>query len=592
MNGSNEVLTHWVATLVDELVRGGVHDFVICPGSRSTPLALAIARHPEATLWLQLDERSAGFFALGLARQRRRPAALLCTSGTAAANFLPAVAEADLARVPLIVLTADRPHELRDNGAPQTIDQVRLFGTRTRWFCDLPTPEANPDLLRYLRATMARALAASREAPAGPVHLNLPFREPLVPDRDLLEQLYARPINDPGGPTIRAGTAPRRLGPVEVTALAAQLRLSRHGLILCGPGCPPGLAPLVARLAADLGYPVLADPLSGVRSGTHDRSMILASYDAFLRDAAFAAAYVPDYVIRFGAMPTSKPLLQYLQRHPTAQTLVVDEGAGWREPTSLACAHLATDPLTLCVDLIELLEGAASPQDAPIPWADTWLTAEAATREVIMTALADQAELTEPGVFATLAELLPDGATLFVGNSMPVRDCDTFFPTGSRRVQIVGNRGANGIDGLVSTALGMTAAGARPLLLALGDLSLYHDANGLLAAKLHDLDATILLINNDGGGIFSFLPQASETDQFERLFGTPHGLDFAPLAAMYGARYTLASDWASLRSAVQAGLQGRGLHLVEVRTDRVQNVADHRALWPLVSTALRLAKLA
>ncbi len=593
-------LTHWVAAIVDELVSGGVTDFVVCPGSRSTPLALAVARHPAARVWMQLDERSAGFFALGLARQRGRPAALVCTSGTAAANFLPAVAEADLARVPMVVLTADRPHELRDNGAPQTIDQVGLYGRRARWASDLPTPSDEPALLAYARAVAARAIAASSAAPAGPVHLNLPFREPLVPDRATLENLFqgATPGDGKGAPAVRAVSGPRRLDDGALAALAETLAGARRGLILCGPDCPPGLAPAVARLAAQLGYPILADPLSGVRCGPHDRRLVLAAYDAFLRDEGFVARHAPELVIRFGAMPTAKPVLLFLQRHPGARQVVVDEGGGWRDPTSLAAEHLACDPAWLCEALVERLTGAAQAEPglapAPMPltlWSRSWLTAERAARAAIAHALGGREALSEPGVFAELAELLPAGATLFVGNSMPVRDCDTFFPASERRVRIAGNRGANGIDGLISTALGMAAGGARPLVLALGDISLYHDSNGLLAAKLHELDATVVLLNNDGGGIFSFLPQTSEADRFELLFGTPHGLEFRPLAELYGARYTLAESWAAFREAVSAGIAGRGLHLVEVRTERGQNVADHRRIWPMVSAALAQAGL-
>lgn len=679
MNDHIITLTNWVATLIDSLVAGGVSQFVICPGSRSTPIALAAARHPQARVWMQLDERSAGFFALGLARASGAPAALVCTSGTAAANFLPAVAEADLARVPLIALTADRPPELRDNGAPQTIDQVRLFGTRTRWFSDLPTPAA--DLLGYLRAAVARSIAASLGHPAGPVHLNCPFREPLVPDRALLAEIWADQgtggpgdqgtggsygrtrVSAPGDtetgghqgvgdediagtqiplsppPSLPLSTLPSRrtLAPAALADLAAWLGRSRRGLIVCGPECPPDLAGPVARLADRLGFPILADPLSGLRCGPHERRLVLGAYDAFLRDPAFVERYGPDLVIRFGAMPTAKPFLLYLQRHPGCPQLVVDEGAGWREPTSLNAAPVYADAAWLCdaIDAWLADQGHLRPpppnQTSPgvqnsvesltkdegpmtkrlalalrpwslvgtsnemlnaragAAWLAAWLAAERAAQQTIAAHLAAEPRLSEPGVFAQLAGLLPDGATLFVGNSMPVRDLDTFFPPGERRVRIMGNRGANGIDGLVSTALGAAAAGATPLVLVLGDLSLYHDSNGLLAAKLHQLDATVVLINNDGGGIFSFLPQSSEADAFELLFGTPHGLDFRPLAELYGARYTRIDGHEAFRAAVGAGLAGRGLHLVEVRTDRAQNVADHRAIWPKVSAALREA---
>lgn len=582
MAQAEDTLTPWVATIIGGLVDGGVADLVVSPGSRSTPLALAAARHPRARLWMHYDERSAGFFALGMARARNAPVALLCTSGTAAANYLPAVAEADLARAPLIVLTADRPHELRDNGAPQTIDQVGIYGSRTRWAADLPEPADG--LLDYLRATVARAIAAASGPPAGPVHLNLPFREPLVPNRARLELLF-----DTAAPPPQVLRGRPLLSAADLDALAARLGGLRRGLILAGPGCAPGLAAPLAALAAQLGFPILADPLSGLRSGPHDRRLVLGAYDAFLRDAGFVARHAPELVLRFGAMPTCKPVLQFLQRHPSAPQIIVDEGAGWREPTSLAETHLVAAGPELCAGLLERLAGQpAMPQTL---WSRDWLAAERAGRKVIARMLAAHDALSEPRVFSELAELLPDGATLFVGNSMPVRDLDTFFPVGARAITIAGNRGANGIDGLVSTGLGMAAGGQRPLLIALGDLSLYHDSNGLLAAKLHNVDATIVLINNDGGGIFSFLPQASEQDAFDQLFGTPHGLDFAPLAQLYGARYTLAASWEDFRAAVGAGLTEGGLHIVELRTARDQNVADHRAIWPAVAQALREAGL-
>lgn len=585
MLNHTETLTHWVATLIQQFIAGGVHDFVVCPGSRSTPMALAVARHPQARVRVLLDERSAGFFALGLAKQSGKPAALICTSGTATTNFLPAVAEADLARVPMLLLTADRPPELRDNGAPQTINQMSIFGPRPRWFSDLPCPDASPGLLNYLKAVAARALAACMSAPAGPVHLNLPFREPLLPDRELLQQLFSQAV---AASQLQVNHSPRQAHATQIEALALRLAGVERGLILCGPHCPPGLAALLAPLAERLGFPILADPLSGVRCGSHSLHMVCASYDAFLRDEAFVAQYAAELVLRFGAMPTSKPVLLYLQQHSSLHQIVVDEGAGWREPTNLAAEHLAADPLELCAALNARLASLAPSQR---PWAHVWRTAEQVSSQVLREALTSQAHISEPGVFARLATLLPAGATLFVANSMPVRDCDTFFPALAHPLEIAGNRGANGIDGLVSTALGMAAAGAKPLLMVMGDLSLYHDGNGLLAARLCNLDATIVLINNDGGGIFSFMPPAREADQFEPLFGTPHGLDFAPLAQLYNAHYTLAQDWPSFAAAVSAGLQGRGLHLIEVRTERGQNVADHRALWPLVSQGL-VAKLA
>ena len=571
-----EALTHWVVEIAQSLAAHGVKDVVVCPGSRSTPLALAVARHPVLRVWMHLDERSAGFFALGIARARHRPAAVLCTSGTAVANLLPAVVEAHLARVPLLLLTADRPPELRDNGAPQTIDQIGIFGRNVRWSVDLPVPQMT--LLPFLRATLGRAIGLTQSAPAGPVHLNLPFREPLVPDRSLMATLLAQTPS-----SVQVTPARRMLGGAELATLASSLIEYRRGLIIAGPDCPADLGPLLTILAHRLRFPVLADPLSGVRYGPHTDDYILGAYDAFLRDERFVTHYAPEVVLRFGAMPTSKPLLLYLQHHPQARQLVIDGGAGWREPTSLAREHLQVDEHWFCLALADAL--ASSQREGPTLWLRAWQTAEQTARTTIQAHLLAQETISEPGLFARLGTWLPNGTTLFVGNSMPVRDCDTFLAPRSTPLYVIGNRGANGIDGLVSTALGLAAGDATPLVMALGDLSLIHDTNGLIAARLHRLNATILLINNDGGGIFSFLPQASETDQFELLFGTPHGTDFAPLAALYGAQYTLASDWATVHTALQNSFAG-GLHLIEIRTRRDQNVRDHRTIWPLVSAAL------
>ncbi len=571
-----EALTHWVVEIAQSLAAHGVKDVVVCPGSRSTPLALAVARHPALRVWMHLDERSAGFFALGIARARHRPAAVLCTSGTAVANLLPAVVEAHLARVPLLLLTADRPPELRDNGAPQTIDQIGIFGRNVRWFIDLPVPQMT--LLPFLRATLGRAIGLTQSAPAGPVHLNLPFREPLVPDRSLMATLLAQTPS-----SVQVTPARRMLGGAELATLASSLIEYRRGLIIAGPDCPADLGLLLTILAHRLRFPVLADPLSGVRYGPHTDDYILGAYDAFLRDERFVTHYAPEVVLRFGAMPTSKPLLLYLQHHPQARQLVIDGGAGWREPTSLAREHLQVDEHWFCLALADAL--ASSQREGPTLWLRAWQTAEQTARTTIQAHLLAQETISEPGLFARLGTWLPNGTTLFVGNSMPVRDCDTFLAPRSTPLYVIGNRGANGIDGLVSTALGLAAGDATPLVMALGDLSLIHDTNGLIAARLHRLNAIILLINNDGGGIFSFLPQASETDQFELLFGTPHGTDFAPLAALHGAQYTLASDWATVHAALQTSFTG-GLHLIEIRTRRDQNVRDHRTIWPLVSAAL------
>jgi 2-succinyl-5-enolpyruvyl-6-hydroxy-3-cyclohexene-1-carboxylate synthase len=578
----------YLSAFVDELARSGVDHVCICPGSRSTPLAMIFAElaktSPDFKLWMHLDERSAAFFALGLARASRQPVALLCTSGTAAANFMPAIVEARYARVPLIVLTADRPAELRDVGAPQTIDQLRLYGPYAKWFVEVALPESSPEMLRYVRTLANRAAAESMAGPAGPVHLNFPLREPLVPlPGGEASQDVARPEHTP---YTAVSSGLRRADASLIGKLAVDLASIERGLIVCGPQDDPAFPEAVARLSAALGYPILADPLSQVRCGPHDCQHVISAYDAFLRAPAIVEWAAPQVVLRFGAVPTSKPLVQYLTKYADARQILIDGDNPWRDPALVVSQAVRADARLFCEDLAHQLD--AMNGTGAHTWLDHWLALDQGAQTAIEQQLASFNDLFEGSVFTELAEVLPDGATLYASSSMPVRDLDTFFAASQRRLRFLANRGANGIDGVVSSALGASAASQNgaPLVLVIGDLAFYHDMNGLMAARLHHLNATIVLINNDGGGIFSFLPQAAYPEHFEQLFGTPHGLDFRQAAALYNATYTHASDWSSFRQAVRQGINGSGLHIVEVQTNRERNVQQHRAVWKAVSTAL------
>jgi 2-succinyl-5-enolpyruvyl-6-hydroxy-3-cyclohexene-1-carboxylate synthase len=567
-----------VGAFVDQLAHAGVRHVCVCPGSRSTPLALLLAQHPSLRVWMHLDERSAGFFGLGLARALGQPVALLATSGTAAANFFPAVVEANLARVGLVVLTADRPHELRDNGAPQTVDQLRLYGAHAKWFFDLPEPDASLQQVRLVRSLAARAVGEAMAEPRGPVHLNWPFREPLVPAPP------QRAPEDRAPLVVRNPT----LAPPPRLARTLGRELSRHarGVIVCGPQDDAELPASVALVAQRLGYPLLADSLSGVRCGQHDRSQVIDAYDAFLRDPTTAERLEPEVVIRIGAIPTSKPLAAYLQRFAHARQILVDPG-GWREPLGLATDVLHVDPRALCDGLAAEVSASAAGD-----WLAAWREVNAVTRRAIEVHLDGLDEPFEGGVFAQLAELLPDGCVLYAGNSMPVRDLDTFFPSSARAVRCLSNRGANGIDGVVSSALGASAAGIGRVVLVIGDVSFYHDLNGLLAARRHALDLLVVLLNNDGGGIFSFLPQAeAEPATFEELFGTPHGLDFRPLVEGFGGRFVRIRGRREFAAAVCDGLARGGVHVLEVPTDRARNVEQHRQVWRVVADALSPARV-
>lgn len=585
----------YVNAFVDELQRSHVRNVVICPGSRSTPLAMAFAAHPAMHIWMHVDERSAAFFALGMAKRLQQPVALLCTSGTAAANFLPAIVEAHLTHIPLIVLTADRPHELRDCGAPQAIDQNRLYGTHVKWFVEVALPEATNEALRYIRTIASRAVAHVQAVPVGPVHLNMPFREPLVPEPLADQPLPSLPARNTLAWYGRSDAAPyvevadavlASASQATVQRLAATLSMRRRGLIIVGTNSNLALIEPVLQLARSLGYPILADPLSQFRSGSHNRACILTSYDAFLRIGAFVERMEPEVVLRFGPMPTAKPLLLYLKHYAHCPQIVVDAQGGWDEPTQLASAMIHADPITFCRDLMTALP-TIDLQDET--WFSIWQRSDEVTRQALYAAIQDFSQPFEGRIFVELAELLPGDSTLFVGNSMPVRDMDTFFWGNERRIRILGNRGANGIDGVVSSALGVSAASTQHeyTVLVIGDLSFFHDLNGLLAARLHALNITIVLVNNDGGGIFSFLPQSAYPQYFEQLFGTPTGLDFQPVVQMYGGHFQRIHDWHAFRGAIEQSFHAGGLHVIEVATERQSNVTMHRQLWQVVEKALQ-----
>ncbi|TAK22448.1 MAG: 2-succinyl-5-enolpyruvyl-6-hydroxy-3-cyclohexene-1-carboxylic-acid synthase [Chloroflexota bacterium] len=577
------MLRDHVGAIIEELIGAGVRHIVVSPGSRSTPLAIAAIESKALRVWMNYDERSAAFFAGGIARAERQPVALLCTSGTAAANYLAGLAEARLARVPLVVLTADRPPEHRDSGAAQTIAQVDLYRRHVAWSIDLPPPDAGTSL-RHVRATICRAVALSLEPPAGPVHINVPFREPLIPaDSDVATDATVA-LSRPSNGSARVLRSTRLPSPELIGELARLCDANERGLIVVGPSEDESLPAALAQMSDRLGYPILADPLSGLRSGRHDRANVIDTADALLRIEGFAAAHCPTLTIRFGAIPTSKPVTTMLESVVDATHIVVDDAPEWREPFSIASMHVWCDPTALASAIAASVASAAA-SDRTRTWIDGWRSSSQAARRAIDDAAIGFNEPFEGRVFTEIANMLDDETALFVGNSMPVRDLDVFFPTSARVGRIMGNRGANGIDGVVSSALGIAATGRR-VVLVLGDLSAFHDLNGLLAGRRNGMNATIVVVNNDGGGIFSFLPQAGIPDHFETLFGTPHGLDFAGAATLYGVRHQLCGDWTAFGDAVRRSLNGTGIDIIEIRTDRTRNVTLHRAVWARVAAAL------
>lgn len=568
------------SVMVDELVRCGMTHACLGPGSRSTPVALALAARPEIDLHVNIDERSAAFFALGAAKASRRPVAVLTTSGTATANLFPAIVEAFHAQVPMIVLTADRPPELRDTGAGQTIDQVKLYGGMVRWFLEVGVAEARPDAVSYWRSVACRAFHTSQFPSPGPVHLNLAFRNPLVPVAD--EGGFPYPLDGrPGGaPWTRVSHPVLRVAQEDLDRLRQEVDRARKGIIVAGTGEFDGEA--VLGFARSAGWPVLAEATSNLRQGLP----AICTYDALLRDERFAAAHRPDLVLRIGNLGTSQSLAAVLD---SSVRQISISPSDWLDPGRSISWLIRGSVEEVFRRLGSGSEAAGAGATAATgtrenPWLSSWLRADEAARRAIDSFLDFEDSLTEPRIARDVVQALPEGGTLFVASSMPIRDLDWFMRP--RRVRILANRGANGIDGFVSCVLGAGTSGDGPTAALCGDLSFLHDQNGLLPASQRSFDVVFVVVNNDGGGIFSFLPQAAQPG-FEQLFGTPHHHSFALLAGSYGCRYRLVQRAADVGPAVAGAVASGGTHIIEVHTDRPENVELHRRIWDRVRRELK-----
>ncbi len=532
------------------------------------------------TCFSHVDERSAGFFALGLAKATGRPAVLVCTSGTAAANYLPAVVEAHEARVPLIVLTADRPPELRDTGAGQAIDQIKLYGDNAKWFAEVGVDVATPDTCRWMRTLACRAVWTALADRPGAVHLNWPLREPLIVDSPL-------PDAEPGGggrPDRRPWTVrPRMVSDAAGTAatLAQIVGAAQRGVVVLGreehsavTGSPSPLAVAADAFARAAGWPLLADPLSGARTG----AAAVAHYDALLRVPAFADAARPDTVLRIGDLPPSKPLREWLAGLDAVQVVLDPDGA-WPDPAQVTDLRLAADPAPTLAALASLIDPTGDPA-----WPVAWRNADARAGSAIADVLAD--DLNEPAIAREIGGRLPADVTVVVAASMPIRDVETFTQIGDAPVRVLSNRGANGIDGTIATAYGVAAAGPGPVVLLLGDVAFAHDVGSLLTARRIGVPLTIVLVDNAGGGIFDFLPISVQTDVYEQHVATPTGLDVAGIATAFGLHHLGVETMAELRAALDHGISSAGTTLIHARTDRATNVTLHREVWAAVAAAL------
>ncbi len=554
-------------SFTDELVRCGLREAVLAPGSRSTPLAMAFCeaeRRGLVRLHVRIDERSASFTALGLAKASRLPVAVLCTSGTAAANFHPAVIEADESGVPLLVLTADRPPELRGIGANQAIDQIKLYGGAVRWFCEAGLPEARPGMVGYWRslACQAWAHAAGRVGGlAGPVHLNLPFREPLVPG-DAGEPAWPESLD--GRPDGRPWTS------YELRDLSRdelELPWTERGVVVCGDGDYDATA--LTELAGRAGWPVLAEPSSGARRGPN----ALSAYQYVLATPEFMAAHAPDLIVSAGRPGLSRPQSALLGGGSARRHVVIAQGPGrWADPQRAATDVAAAVSLT----------AAPGTQDSG-RWLTDWRRADDAARRAVDAVLDDDDTLTEPRLARDLANQVPEGTLLWTGSSLPVRDID-FHLSPREDLRILASRGASGIDGTTSAAIGAALAHGGPAVALIGDLAFLHDAAGLaLGPSEPRPDLCLVVVNNDGGGIFSTLEQAAFSGSFERIFGTPHGAGLPHLAAAFGLPYQGLEHPGDLSKA----LQGTGLRIVEAQTDRAAGAALRTRLREVAAEAVR-----
>lgn len=571
-------------TFVDEWARAGVRDACISPGSRSTPLALALADDPRIRVHVFIDERSAAFFALGIAKVSDRPGLVVCTSGTAAANFLPAVVEASMARVPLIVATADRPPELRDTGAGQTIDQVDIYGGFTRWFCEVGAPDGRPGAGRYWRSIAARSIADARGVGAkrgpGPVQLNFAFREPLIPSGVEVAIEAGRPDGLPWTSVEVPRTQPNA---AVVERLAGEIARTPKGLLVAGWESGTGIDGEAAdRFARAAGWPIIADAISCARTGSNS----ISTYEALFRIPGFAESHQPDLVLRVGALPTSKAVATWLGGE--VRQIVADPYGARSDPGRSAFEMVSADPNALLESLSDRLELSDRPSRSE--WLEGWSRSEVKAREAIDSLLDSREELFEGRVARDIAACLPDGSTFLVASSMPVRDLEA-FASSRHGLRVLANRGASGIDGFTSTALGVAAGvgthgDSGPVVALMGDLAYLHDTNGLLGAASRGIDVVLVVVDNDGGGIFSFLPQADLPANFELLFGTPHGLDLVAVARAHGVEATRLTTAKEIVAAVEKAISSGGVQVIVVPTIRSENVSRHRETWEAVAAVL------
>ncbi len=564
----------WAALIVEELIRNGVDFFCVSPGSRSTPLVAALSENPKAKLIVHFDERGTAFAAIGYARATGRPAAWITTSGTAVANGLPAIVEAATDTVPIILLTADRPPELRQTGANQTILQPNIFSEYTRWSFDLPAPDLSVDPASVL-TTIDQAVYRARRSPKGPVHLNLMFREPFLPEPENKGESVGSPDlwRKKDRPYTRYAASGPGVDEGEIEGLWDELRGVERGLVVAGRLESRRQGEAVLKLAEALDWPVLPDVGSQVRVGANSNSLV-PYYDALLSDEQFKETHAPGAVLHLGGRALSKRLEQFIAGARPNPHIVVRENPFRLDPNHRVTQSVEAGIEGFCEALAKT--AARRPAAVSVSWKESWVEASRGLEKRLQRLVEGEKKPNEPLVARLISRYIPEEHGLVLASSMPIRDVDTFAAVDGPAIPVVANRGASGIDGTVATAAGFARGLGKPVTLLIGDLALLHDLNSL--SMLKKLPVVVVALNNDGGGIFSFLPVAQHEKFFEPYFGTPHGLDFEEAAAMFGLDYERPRSVASFTEAYGAASDRETPTLIEVKTDRKENVALHREL--------------
>ncbi len=581
--------TFWTDTFVDELTSLGVKYVCISPGSRNTPLTLAFAGNKKIKSFVIIDERSCGFFALGLAKADSSPVAVVCTSGTATAELYPAIIEAYQQRVPLIICTADRPPESLDCGANQTINQNNLYRNHIRWFFDVGLPEPTEKRIKHIRVIARRAVYESQLNSKGPVHLNFPFRKPFEPDT------YTDTINEKillaASSELKDKKSIFIKESISITEekwfaqLTSLIKQKKKGIIIAGPeNYYEGFTNKCSELGKLLGYPVFADGASQLRCGKHNKYSIIINFDAFVRSQGFSKKYQPELIIHFGRTITSRNLDEYLD-NVTAPRFMINEFGDWFDPSNKSISAFACKPVLFCDKMIDHLN-ANNFQQRDQKWLDDFICLDNKAEELKQKFISKTAFPSESRIINELFNLIPDNTNLMISNSMPVRDIDYFLSKSEKNITLFNNRGASGIDGITSTSLGIAAISPKPTFLITGDLAFYHDLNGLLTSMKYKIPLVVLLINNNGGGIFEMLPISKYGKIFKDNFITPHNLNFSYFVKGYNGHYEKIKNWTHLSNAFQKGIKRNKLTLLEIRTDAVLSLKQRKLYWQKVAQAV------